>query len=82
MTSLTRKAPSHAFTDRQQFFEGVGVDGDPLHVHKAHRFRGMSGLPVFIDNGGFNLQDVASDIARYRTHLSDIFAKLSDWPTG
>ncbi|ATZ13342.1 Modulator of drug activity B [Erwinia amylovora] len=82
MTSLTRKAPSHAFTDRQQFFAGVGVDGDPLHVHKAHRFRGMSGLPVFIDNGGFNLQDVASDIARYRTHLSDIFAKLSDWPTG
>lgn len=38
MFSLTWNAPLEAFTDQNQFFEGVGVDGVYLHLHKANQF--------------------------------------------
>lgn len=74
MLSLTWNAPLQAFTDPEQFFEGVGVDGLYLHFHKANQFLGMDGLPTFICNDVIKQPDIAGDIARYRTHLSEIFA--------
>lgn len=74
MLSLTWNAPLQAFTDPEQFFEGVGVDGLYLHFHKANQFLGMEGLPTFICNDVIKQPDIAGDIARYRTHLSEIFA--------
>ncbi|TKJ88986.1 NAD(P)H-dependent oxidoreductase [Erwinia persicina] len=74
MLSLTWNAPLQAFTDPEQFFEGVGVDGVYLHFHKANQFLGMDGLPTFICNDVIKQPDIAGDIARYRTHLSAIFA--------
>ncbi|MCX0499117.1 NAD(P)H-dependent oxidoreductase [Erwinia billingiae] len=74
MLSLTWNAPLQAFTDPEQFFEGVGVDGLYLHFHKANQFLGMEGLPTFICNDVIKQPDIAADIARYRTHLSEIFA--------
>ena len=35
-----RNAPLEAFTDPNQFFHGVGVDGVYLHFHKANQFPG------------------------------------------
>ena len=74
MLSLTWNAPLEAFTDPQQFFEGVGVDGLYLHFHKANQFLGMEGLPTFICNDVIKQPDIPRDIARYREHLGQIFA--------
>ncbi|STV69983.1 modulator of drug activity B [Klebsiella pneumoniae] len=35
MLSLTWNAPMEAFTDKDQFFHGVGVDGVYLPFHKS-----------------------------------------------
>ncbi|WP_437609343.1 NAD(P)H-dependent oxidoreductase [Erwinia sp. V71] len=74
MLSLTWNAPLEAFTDPEQFFEGVGVDGVYLHFHKANQFLGMTGLPTFICNDVIKQPDVPRDIARYREHLAQVFA--------
>ncbi len=44
MLSLTWNAPMEAFTDKDQFFHGVGVDGVYLPFHKANQFLGMAGI--------------------------------------
>ncbi len=41
MLSLTWNAPMEAFTEKDQFFHGVGVDGVYLPFHKANQFLGM-----------------------------------------
>lgn len=74
MLSLTWNAPLEAFTDPDQFFEGVGVDGLYLHFHKANQFLAMSGLPTFICNDVIKQPEIERDIARYREHLGKIFA--------
>ncbi|WNN43726.1 MULTISPECIES: NAD(P)H-dependent oxidoreductase [Winslowiella] len=74
MLSLTWNAPLEAFTDPEQFFEGVGVDGLYLHFHKANQFLGMEGLPTFICNDVIKQPDIPRDIERYREHLGKIFA--------
>ena len=38
MLSLTWNAPMEAFTEEDQFFHGVGVDGVYLPFHKANQF--------------------------------------------
>lgn len=50
MLSLTWNAPMEAFTEKDQFFHGVGVDGVYLPFHKANQFLGMEPLPTFIAN--------------------------------
>ncbi|KFK93492.1 MULTISPECIES: NAD(P)H-dependent oxidoreductase [unclassified Serratia (in: enterobacteria)] len=74
MLSLTWNAPLQAFTDPEQFFEGVGVDGVYLHFHKANQFLGMEALPTFICNDVIKQPDIAGDIARFREHLGEVFA--------
>lgn len=74
MLSLTWNAPLAAFTDPDQFFHGVGVDGVYLHFHKANQFLGMEALPTFICNDVIKQPAIASDIARLRAHLGEVFA--------
>jgi modulator of drug activity B len=74
MLSLTWNAPLEAFTAPEQFFHGVGVDGVYLHFHKANQFLGMEALPTFICNDVIKQPDIDGDIARYRAHLTEIFA--------
>jgi len=73
MLSLTWNAPLEAFTDKEQFFHGVGVDGLYMHFHKANEFLGMAGLPTFICNDVIKQPDIDTDIARYRAHLGHVF---------
>ncbi|MER0132244.1 NAD(P)H-dependent oxidoreductase [Klebsiella pneumoniae] len=73
MLSLTRNAPMEAFTDKDQFFHGVGVDGVYLPFHKANQFLGMEALPTFIANDVIKMPDVPRYIAEYRKHLAEIF---------
>ena len=74
MLSLTWNAPLDAFTDEDQFFHGVGVDGAYLPFHKANQFLALEPLPTFIVNDVIKMPDVPRYIAEYRKHLAEIFA--------
>ena len=74
MFSLTWNAPIEAFTKPNDFFEGVGVDGVYLHLHKAHEFMGMSALPTFICNDVVKNPQVEKYIQDYTTHLKKVFS--------
>ncbi len=74
LLSVTWNAPAEAFTDPQQFFEGVGVDGVYLPFHKANQFLGMTPLPTFMCNDVIKQPKIDEDIVRYRQHLAAIFA--------
>lgn len=74
MLSLTWNAPLEAFTDKEQFFHGVGVDGVYLAFHKANQFLGMEALPTFIVNDVIKQPDIPQFIANYNQHLEQIFA--------
>ncbi|WP_413736950.1 NAD(P)H-dependent oxidoreductase [Sodalis sp. RH21] len=73
MLSLTWNAPMEAFTDPEQFFTGVGVDGVYLPFHKANQFLGMSMLPTFILNDVIKQPQIEQDIVKYREHLGRVF---------
>ena len=75
MFSLTWNAPLEAFEDKNQFFEGVGVDGVYLHLHKAHQFLGMSPLPTFICNDVIKNLQLEQYKKDYEQHLKKVFAK-------
>ncbi|MCM7490427.1 NAD(P)H-dependent oxidoreductase [Enterobacter quasihormaechei] len=74
MLSLTWNAPLVAFNDPEQFFEGVGVDGLYLHLHKANQFLGMTPLPTFITNDVVKSPDVENEIRRFSDHLIATFS--------
>lgn len=73
MFSLTWNAPLEAFNDKAQFFEGVGVDGVYLHLHKANQFLGMSALPTFVCNDVIKNPQVEKYIKDYKEHLLKVF---------
>ncbi|MFW2066191.1 NAD(P)H-dependent oxidoreductase [Acinetobacter johnsonii] len=74
MLSLTWNAPMDAFNDAEQFFHGVGVDGVYLPFHKANQFLGMQTLPTFIVNDVIKAPEVEAYMAKYREHLTQVFA--------
>ena len=74
MLSLTWNAPKEAFTQADQFFEGMGVDGVYLPFHKANQFLGMQGLNTFIVHDVIKMPNVEQYESEYRQHLIDIFA--------
>lgn len=69
MLSLTWNAPMQAFTDQDDFFHGVGVDGVYLPFHKANQFLGMQSLNTFIANDVIKAPDVARYKEEYQQHL-------------
>lgn len=73
MFSLTWNAPLEAFTDKDEFFGGVGVDGVYLHLHKAHQFLGMQALKTFICNDVMKNPQVELYKQNYIKHLQEIF---------
>ncbi len=74
MLSLTWNAPMVAFTEQDQFFHGVGVDGVYLPFHKANQFLGMQSLKTFIVNDVIKAPEVEAYMAQYREHLTQVFA--------
>lgn len=74
MISVTWNAPLSAFIDKDQFFEGVGVDGLYLHFHKANQFLGMTPLPTFICNDVIKNPLVNNVITNYKAHLMKTFS--------
>lgn len=74
MLSVTWNAPTEAFTDPEQFFEGVGVDGVYIATHKAYQFLGMEPMPTFMVNDAIKNPTIDHDIAQYEQHLKILFA--------
>lgn len=77
MLSLTWNAPMQAFTDPEQFFHGVGVDGVYLPFHKANQFLGMQALATYIANDVIKAPNIADCEQQYREHLHQVFAALA-----
>ena len=70
--SVTWNAPLEAFTEPNQFFEGVGIEGVYLHLKKAHEFCGMECLPIFSCHDVVKNPQVEQYIANYRAHLARV----------
>ncbi len=73
MLSTTWNAPLESFEDPAQFFEGLGVDGPFMWLHKVYQFFGMEPLPTFSCYDVLKNADVENDLLRLQKHLASAF---------
>lgn len=73
MFSVSWNAPLAAFTDKDEFFGGVGVDGVYLPLHKAMQFIGMKPLPTFMCNDVIKNPQIEQFVSNYRQHIRQVF---------
>jgi len=73
MISTTWNAPLEAFEDSNQFFEGKGIDGVFIWLHKNYQFFGMEPLPTFSCHDVLKNADVENDLKRFKQHLHRVF---------
>ena len=73
MLSTTWNAPLESFEDPAQFFEGRGVDGPFMWLHKVYQFFGMEALPTFSCYDVLKDVDVESELRRLQKHLASAF---------
>ncbi|MCP4606144.1 MAG: NAD(P)H-dependent oxidoreductase [Proteobacteria bacterium] len=73
MLSTTWNAPLESFEDPAQFFEGRGVDGPFMWLHKVYQFFGMEPLPTFSCHDVLKNADVEGDLCRLKEHLASAF---------
>lgn len=73
MISTTWNAPLEAFEDPNQFFEGKGVDGIFMWLHKNYQFFGMEPLPTFSCHDVLKNAEVENDLKRFTQHLNSAF---------
>ncbi len=66
-----------AFTDPKQFFEGRGIDGVFLPLHKTFEFIGMKPMASFMANDVFKNPTIEADFERFKKHLATEFAKIA-----
>lgn len=69
MLSITWNAPKEAFEEKEQFFEGLGIDAVHLPIHKANQFLGISPLKTFMCNDVIKQPNIEEDMQRYLRHL-------------
>jgi modulator of drug activity B len=75
MLTTSWNAPETAFTFPGEFFDGKSVDDGPLFgFHRMNAFTGMKPLTSFHFHDVEKNADVIKDMARYRTHLEELFA--------
>lgn len=75
MISTTWNAPLEAFTEKDQFFGGIGIDGVFISLHKTMEFLGVQKLPTFMANDVVKNPQHEADFARFNEHLKAIFDK-------
>ncbi len=73
MIISTWNAPLEAFEDPSQFFEGRGVDGVFMWLHKVYQFLGMEPLPSFSCHDVLKNPDIEGDFERLNAHLAQAF---------
>ncbi len=69
LISTTWNAPLEAFEDPNQFFEGRGVDGPFMWLHKVFQFFAMEPLPSFSCHDVLKNPNIEEDLARFEKHL-------------
>jgi NADPH dehydrogenase (quinone) len=75
MLTTSWNAPETAFTLPGEFFHEKSVDEGPLFgFHRMNAFTGMKPLTSFHFHDVEKNADVVKDMARYRTHLEELFA--------
>lgn len=77
MLSSTWNAPKEAFTDKDGFFEGLGIDTALIDIHKPFQFIGMKKLKSFMANDVLKNPDIENDTLRFKTHLKEVFSNLA-----
>ncbi len=73
MISTTWNAPLEALENPDMFFEGRGVDGVFMWLHKNFQFIGMEPLPTFSCNDVRKNPNIENDLKRFKTHLRNAF---------
>mgnify|MGYP002725730083 CR=1 FL=1 len=76
MLSTTWNAPLESFEDPTQFFEGKGVDGVFIWLHKAFQFFNMEPLPTFSCHDVLKDADVKGDLKRLEAHIAKSFPTI------
>ena len=69
MLSTTWSGPQEALDEPDQLFDGKGVDGVFMWLHKVYEFCGLEGLPSFSCHDVMKIPDIESDLKRWRAHL-------------
>ena len=72
MLSITANAPLEAFSDKNQFFHGLGVDDAFIAIHNSFKFVGATPLPTFIANDIFKNPTIADDSQRLRDMIKNL----------
>lgn len=73
LLSSTWNAPREAFEDPDQFFEGRGIDGVFMPLHKTFAFLGVKPCPSFMVNDVFKHPTIEEDFKRWEAHLKHLF---------
>lgn len=73
MLSTTWNAPTEAFTDPAQFFEGKDVDAVFFPFHKTQEFVGLDALPTFTCHDVMKKPDAEGIVKAFVAHLDTVF---------
>lgn len=73
MLSLTWNAPLEAFNDKDQFFNGLGVDVLYMHFLKAHEFLGIKPMPTFLATDVIKNLDYDKLVSDLKKHIRENF---------
>lgn len=72
MVSTTWNAPLEAFEDKEQFFDGGGIDAVLFPFYRAHAFLGMQKLPTFLATDVMKNPNIDAIKAAYRRHIEQV----------
>lgn len=73
MITSTWNAPSEAFKEPGQFFEGKSSDDILVGIHKTYQFFGMQPLPSFEVYNVFKEESNEKDLILFREHVEGVF---------
>ncbi|TQR31322.1 NADPH quinone reductase MdaB [Campylobacter sp. MIT 99-7217] len=72
MFSMTWNAPLNAFINKNEFFEGKGIETVIFHLRKAHEYNGFSVLPTFMCNDVVKNPQISKYTEDYKAHLARV----------
>lgn len=76
MLSSTWNAPLEAFTEPDQFFGGVGIDGVFLPLHRTMAFLGLKPTQSFMANDVHKNPTIEADMTRFVAHIRNVAAAI------
>ena len=74
LLSVTWNAPVEAFLEKDQFFEGAGVNMVYFHFHKLNQFLGLAPFDTFVCNDVMKNPNVEMFVKNYKEYLQKLFA--------